>query len=683
MSKADVMAGRAYVSLYAKNDVSKTLAKLKTELNDFGSSIMGIGAKVAGMGAAITGGFTAALVHFANVGSELNDMSARTGISTTALAELGYAAGMTGTEMTSLESGVKKMQKNLGGIGPESKKAHEALAAMGLTMDQISGLAPEDQFQAIAESIGAIEDPSQQAAAAMALFGGSGTDLLPMMKNIKELRAEARELGIAPSPESVAAADAIGDAIDRLKAVISATVFEIGAAIAPMAMEIMDGFLVAVKAVKKFVSENKALIVTAAKVGAVLMAAGGAIIAIGSAFVGAGMAIGAIMSAVSAFGAAFGVVMSVIGAIGSILMSLASPIGILAVALVAGAYAWTQFTQSGQEAVSGLMGFVNETFGGMLTSVTDTMGGIADAIKSGDLMLAGQIAMVGLRLVFTQALEGIHSLFGDTLGTMAGQLLDGDFAGAWSVLGSSILDSVATMTAGVVGLFTSAANAVANKWADTVNQISDYILESASQGGMMGWALEQVSGVNMQEEVARGQRIEAQRRAAGMKPDTGGDIVDSSQFNVTDGVKNRIAEITAAIDSKMAGMTDATGQGLADQTDGKGAAVSANIEALQAELAALRSQASTKLAEMNSGAAESGAGAGSGSAAGGGEGQRTAGKSSVASFSLGALAQMAGRGGIEGKQLAATEKAAKASEKQLEKTDVLIASVQGWGLHHA
>ena len=55
MAKADILAGRAYVSLYMKNDLSSALKKAQEEIDGFGSSIVGIGAKVAGMGAAIVG----------------------------------------------------------------------------------------------------------------------------------------------------------------------------------------------------------------------------------------------------------------------------------------------------------------------------------------------------------------------------------------------------------------------------------------------------------------------------------------------------------------------------------------------------------------------------------------------------------------------------------------------------
>src|SRR5690348_12301586 len=103
MSKADISAGRAYVTLFVKNLTTKPLRDAQRELASFGAGVVSIGANVAGLGAAITGGLVAAVAHFANVGSELNDLSARTGISTTALVELGYAAEQTGTDMETLE----------------------------------------------------------------------------------------------------------------------------------------------------------------------------------------------------------------------------------------------------------------------------------------------------------------------------------------------------------------------------------------------------------------------------------------------------------------------------------------------------------------------------------------------------------------------------------------------------
>lgn len=679
MAKADVMAGRAYVSLYVKSDeLQKALQKVKADLHDFGSGVMAVGAGIASAGSAIVGGLAGALMYFSKVGSDLNDLSARTGISTTALAELGYAADMTGTQMESVESAVKKMQKNLGGIGPESAKAVESLEAMGLSLDQLSGLAPEDQFQMIAESIGSIDDPSRKAAAAMAIFGGSGTDLIPMMENIRELRDEARDLGIAPSPESVKAADAIGDAIDRVRKVVGSALFEMGAAVAPMAQEYLEGMLTVTKAVRNFIKENKPLIATVAKVAAVVAAAGGAIVAIGATLVGTGLAIGGVLSAMSSIAAAGGLVVSVAGAIGAVFGAILSPIGLVVAALLAGGYSFLRFTEVGRTAVATLAESVTSLFGKLKQTVTGTFEGIILAVRSGDLALAGQIAMVGLRLVFQQGMEAINNLFGETIGKITGQLLSGDFVGAWGTVGSVVLDTWAGVTSGLVGLMTKATNKIADLWADTVNKITNQILQLASEGGFFGELFESISGVDMQAETARAARLEAERRKLGLKAQEDG--IDQQIASGTyedpgvEAIRNRIKDITAQIDEGRKAVTDATGQAVSDAVGNQAEATSENIRNLQKELASLRSQAVAKLEqsrqEKTSEPSEEGSGI-----------PTVSGKASAATNNL--LSLQSAISNPQARQLKLAEEQNKKADKQIEATKELGIKLDRLGLYHA
>ena len=679
MAKADIMAGRAYVSLYMKNDLTKALQNAKSELQSFGAGIAGIGLKVTAIGAGIVGSLSAAVSMFANVGSELNDLSARTGLSISALSELGYAADMTGGSMEILEGALNKMHKNLADAEEGADGVVAALHAIHLSISDLAGMPADEQFNLIAKGIAQIESPARRAAVTMALFGKSGTQLIPMMQNIEALRQEARDLGIAPSPEAVSAADEIGDAIDRVRKMINTTILEIGASLAPMAMEIIGGFTVFIKAVRRTISENKPLMVLLAKVGIAMLAAGAVITAVGHAFIFLGSAVGGVMAVGYAIGSIFTTVISVFSAVGAILLSVLSPVGLLVAALTAGVYAWARFTEGGQAAVSGLSTIIGETFGAISTTVTETLGGIVAAIQAGDLKLAGQIAMIGLRLVMMQGLEAIHSLFGESWGALASQLLSGDFAGAWSTFGSMILDTMAGVASGMVSLFSTAANAVMNKWQQTVNKISDYILESASEGGVMGWALEQISGVNMQEETARAARLNQQAGQMGLAQDAG--VVTSAEYQdpALEAMKAKVAAAGEAAKAAMDASTEATGTALADATAGSAAQTSESVKALQAELAALQAEAANKLAAVKSGQAESG-----GKAAGGmfGPGGSSGGKSSGASFNLAQLAMSSGRG-VEYKQLAATEKATKLQEQQVDQMSEMVAAVKGWSLHHA
>ncbi len=466
MSKADVAAGRAYVSIFVKNNISKTLDKIKTELSEIGSAAMSAGAKFTGVGLAITGSLTAAVMHFANVGSELNDMSKRTGLSTTAIVELGYAAKMTGKDIGTVEVAVKKMQKSLGEIGPESKSVAAAMEQIGLSVKELSGLKPEDQFQAIAEGIAAVEDPTRRAALAMTIFGKSGTDLLPMIEDIKALRAEAKELGIAPSPESIAAADAIGDAIDKLKAVVSAAMFEIGAAVAPSMLGIITSMIEAAKQVRQFIARNHELIVAASAVGVALISVGTALYAVGIAFkLSAGAigiavtAIGVLKTVVSGVAAVFGAFRTASTLLGTALQSL------LAASLIAtaGATATLATTQAAASVVV-------TTYAGLLTAAASSTAllGITSGLTTSALiaqstaMIGASAASGGMILSSGGASAGMLSLSGSSLIAAAGL---GTFTTAGGVM--------ATAWTGISGVMAAA-------WGVIMGPITPFVIAGAA-----------------------------------------------------------------------------------------------------------------------------------------------------------------------------------------------------------
>ncbi len=136
------------------------------------------------------------------------------------------------------------MQKFLASAAEGSAGATESLSALGLTVADLQGLNPDQQFERVADRISKIRDPALRTAAAMEVFGKTGTELLPMMQNgaagIQALRQEARDLGIVMSTEDAQSAAAFGDALDQLWAVLKSGVFAIGSALAPMLTELVQ-----------------------------------------------------------------------------------------------------------------------------------------------------------------------------------------------------------------------------------------------------------------------------------------------------------------------------------------------------------------------------------------------------------------------------------------------------------
>src|SRR5690606_31695519 len=95
---------------------------------------------------------------YADMGSRLVDMSQRTGVSVEALSELGFTADQSGSDLATLEAGLRKMQRTLKAAAGGSETAQEALGLLGLTVAELAGLAPDEQFKRLADRLAGIED---------------------------------------------------------------------------------------------------------------------------------------------------------------------------------------------------------------------------------------------------------------------------------------------------------------------------------------------------------------------------------------------------------------------------------------------------------------------------------------------------------------------------------------------
>lgn len=392
--KQDIQAGKAFIELGIKDTYTAGLKAASANLKSFGAGMATVGAAIAGAGVAITAPLLGALQHFADVGGALDDMSQRTGISAAALAELGHAADMSGTNIEGVEKGIIKMQKTLGEAAEGSAAARDAIHGLGLSMEDLQGMSPDEQFEKLATTIAAIEDPTEKATAAMSVFGKSGTSLIPLFNDIERLREEARNLGLAPDDKTVQAAAELGDAFDRVKASVGAVVFQIGSALASSATKAADLITSVVVSVNGWVRENKALITTVAAVGVGLIAAGAAIAGVGLAISAAGIAIGGLATA--------------IGVLGTVVGAVLSPFGLIVAAVAGGVAAWMAWTESGQDAAAGIA----TVFGDLADTFSTTFGGIKDALSGGELMLAAQIAMAGLNVAWQTGLNAINEATG-------------------------------------------------------------------------------------------------------------------------------------------------------------------------------------------------------------------------------------------------------------------------------
>lgn len=115
---------------------------------------------------------------------DFQDMAEKAGDSAEAFASLNVAAGTTGKTMDDVIQASIKLTKNLTGVDDESTDAGAAIKALGLDMDKFKRLSPVDQIEAIAKALAGFADGPGKTAAAVALFGKSGAELLPFMKEL-------------------------------------------------------------------------------------------------------------------------------------------------------------------------------------------------------------------------------------------------------------------------------------------------------------------------------------------------------------------------------------------------------------------------------------------------------------------------------------------------------------------
>lgn len=228
MSADGVKAGRAYVELSVKDKIGQGLKRAKERLAAWGQGLAAVGTGVSAFSGSILGGLGAAVRRFADVGSELNDMSTATGVSAETLSALGYAAKQTGVDLGALHLGLRGMAKFTALVASGSKGAAKTLDQLGISAGAFMAAKPEQRLALLADGLRNVPDPGLRAALAMKTLGKSGEALLPMLAEgsagLNAFIARANELGIVITDEelpvphfvrTISRDNAFSQAIDR------------------------------------------------------------------------------------------------------------------------------------------------------------------------------------------------------------------------------------------------------------------------------------------------------------------------------------------------------------------------------------------------------------------------------------------------------------------------------------
>lgn len=405
-SGKSIEAGRAFVRVDAElSPLQKKLKQIDAKFKELGDKISGIGSGIAkvgagvtAIGASITAPIAAAVMQFTAAGDALDKMSARTGVGVEALAEMGFAAEQGGTSIEAVEKGFAKLSQTVYDAGRGLSTATDALGEIGLSYEKLKGLKPEDQFQAVADGLSKITDESKRGAVAQAIFGRSGRQLLPMLSSLREIRQEARDLGLVLGKKDTDAAAKLADAFNRIKRTIGGAFLQVGAAVAEPVLIALDAITKVTAMINKWVAANHALVQQIAAIGVGFVVVGTVVTGVGIALIGLGATIASIGTIASA---AFAVV-------GTAISILTSPITLAVAGIAAIGYVALE--------ASGSLAALSEMFGTLGTTATTAWAGIVAAISSGDFETAGQIAFTALEvawLIVTQKMQQVWNQVSD------------------------------------------------------------------------------------------------------------------------------------------------------------------------------------------------------------------------------------------------------------------------------
>jgi TP901 family phage tail tape measure protein len=196
--------------------------------------------------------------------NEARKAAIRTGTTTEAFQELGFAAKASGVDVATLETSLGIMSRVAFGAAEGGEEMEKTLHKLGIQVKDSDGkIRPTDELLGdFAEKFAELPEGIERNALAMKVFGRGGRELLPLLakgkEGIAELRAEAHEFGLVLDKDAIANAKRFAKANRELDESIEGVKFGIGAEL----LKTADAWK---QTLADLIRENRVLIVTLLK----------------------------------------------------------------------------------------------------------------------------------------------------------------------------------------------------------------------------------------------------------------------------------------------------------------------------------------------------------------------------------------------------------------------------------
>lgn len=199
----------------------------------FGAAL-GAGALVAG------GAFFALGVKLGNTADELLDLNSITGMTTDSIQKWKKAAEVAGVSTNAMTDASKKLTKSLDTMGEGSNKGNEALVKLGLSLEEIESMSADERMESLTEALAGVDDKTERATLGADLFGGTWSDIAPIVDLGTEAMNKAKDAANIIGEEDLKKANEFRIKVADMKEQLSFFVTEIAIAVMPTLQIMMD-----------------------------------------------------------------------------------------------------------------------------------------------------------------------------------------------------------------------------------------------------------------------------------------------------------------------------------------------------------------------------------------------------------------------------------------------------------
>lgn len=436
----------------AANSFNATTAKISATAGNLSQKFGSLADKTKGLSMAAGGalaGLAGLAVKAGKDADDLNTLAKQTGLTTEELQKMQYAADLIDVDTDTIIGGMKKMKKSLDKNKDTFKKMHVEIKTWNGEYRNTS-----DIFFDTVQALSKIPNETERDIVAMELFGKSADELAGVIDDggaaLKELSAQAEDLGVIIPQEDLDRANELNDTLDQLKAEVLPTIASLGVEIADAIMPYIPAIR---EAIEKVLESLRNISPTTLTIIAGFLALTAAISPLFSVLSGVTGAISALTSGAGALG-------GVLGGLSAPILAVVAVIGVLVAAFM---HLWNtneefrnkvmatwdeikaKFDAFGQGIVDRLnaMGFDFENFGEVVKTIWTTL---CDFLAP----------------VFTSTFDAIAAVLGGALDVLTGlfDVFAGLFTGNWEQMWNGCAEIFEGIWDAIVGVFKSQVNGI-------------------------------------------------------------------------------------------------------------------------------------------------------------------------------------------------------------------------------